>query len=348
MELKFNHSITSLAQEIVETWLTPTTIVCPWCGKGCAEFTETHIVCGCGIENSAALFFAKVMGCETEDAEKFLLDRQHGYWTAETNPQKPKRKTKTSQKKPSRLQQSFALFGAQASGFAAYLRVRRSREANGAYRWLSSRGFTQKDLERFRIGVFPFKYYLNTYEARQAFGFLRGRITIPLADEQGRTAGFIGRKIDGVDPTWSDGKYVCSKSTQNFSKGTNLHLLHEAREAIAEKGWLCITEGYLDAPALHIAGLTNSCAIGTRLITEQQIEQVKELNVPVVIALDSDTAGETGGDQVETKLSEQGIKTARYRWQAKDANEYLRKWMSSWRETEAPLQKLKAIGEALT
>ena len=302
---------------------------CLWCGaRTCRLEGEKLSCCSCGAHCGPARVFAKATGVSPEVASAFLADRAAGGYieaempSAKRHPLRPRPRPKKN--KPD-LTRSFHVFGAQASGFAAALRTRRGREANRAYRWLSHRGFRQQDLTRFRIGVFPHRWKLDTAEAR-AYGYLRGRITIPLADQNGRTAGFIGRRIPGVEPAWDGGKYVSSRSTKNFSKGRCVHLLADAAPHAAEKGWLCLTEGYLDAPALHIAGVANTAAAGTRLLAADQIPLIAALGLPVLVAMDSDTAGEDGGDRTERALAAAGVKTGRYRWPAKDAAEHLRPW----------------------
>ena len=115
----------------------------------------------------------------------------------------------------------------------------------------------------------------------------RGRLTFPIRDVAGRVIAFGGRLVDG-----EGAKYINSPEGAIYSKRRNLYLLHEARNAIREKGRSILVEGYMDALRLHLNGYTEAVAsLGTSL-TEEQARLLKRFGDRCCICYDSDTAGQ--------------------------------------------------------
>lgn len=116
----------------------------------------------------------------------------------------------------------------------------------------------------------------------------RKRVMFPIWDIRGRVIGFGGRALeDGQEP-----KYLNSPESSLFDKGRNLYALHLAKGAMRDQDQAIIVEGYMDVIACHQAGVTNVVAsLGTALTAEQG--RLLLLQTPrVVIAYDSDTAGQ--------------------------------------------------------
>ena len=115
----------------------------------------------------------------------------------------------------------------------------------------------------------------------------RGRLMFPIRDIAGRVIAFGGRLVDG-----EGAKYINSPEGELFSKRRNLYLLHEARNAIRERGRSILVEGYMDALRLHLCGFTEAVAsLGTSL-TEEQARLLKRFSDRCYICYDSDTAGQ--------------------------------------------------------
>ena len=115
----------------------------------------------------------------------------------------------------------------------------------------------------------------------------RGRLMFPVCDMQGRVLGFGARKLGRARGP----KYVNSPATAIFNKSELLYGAHHARAAAAKAGAVIVVEGYIDALAMHQAGIVNTVALMGTAISEQQIAALKRLATTVVLMLDGDDAG---------------------------------------------------------
>ena len=115
----------------------------------------------------------------------------------------------------------------------------------------------------------------------------RGRLMFPIRDIAGRVIAFGGRLVDG-----EGAKYINSPEGEIYSKRRTLYLLHEARNAIRERGRSILVEGYMDALRLHLCGFPEAVAsLGTSL-TEDQARLLKRFSDRCYICYDSDAAGQ--------------------------------------------------------
>ncbi|MDR1797712.1 MAG: DNA primase [Clostridiales Family XIII bacterium] len=122
----------------------------------------------------------------------------------------------------------------------------------------------------------------------------RSRVMFPIVNPRGKVIGFGGRDLTG-DP--KAGKYINSKESQAFSKGYNLYALHKAQTAIREKGFAILVEGYMDAVALHMHGVTNAVAQLGTAFTPHQAKLLSRYTKNVVLALDSDASGRKAAEE---------------------------------------------------
>jgi DNA primase len=109
----------------------------------------------------------------------------------------------------------------------------------------------------------------------------------PVCDVQGRVLGFGARKLGNARGP----KYVNSPAGAIYSKGQLLFAAHHARAAAAKAGAVIVVEGYLDALAMHQAGICNTVALMGTAATEHQIAGLKRLAPTVVLMFDADEAG---------------------------------------------------------
>ena len=111
------------------------------------------------------------------------------------------------------------------------------------------------------------------------------RLIFPIFDIKDNVIAFGGRVLDDKMP-----KYLNSKETITYVKNRNLYLLNYARKEKLD--YILIVEGYMDAVSLQKNGLTNVVAsLGTAL-TENQAMLIKKYTNKVVVAYDSDAAGQ--------------------------------------------------------
>ena len=94
----------------------------------------------------------------------------------------------------------------------------------------------------------------------------------PIADRQGRIAGFGGRIMGDGQP-----KYLNTPATPIFDKRGTLYALHLAADSIRDRDAGVIVEGYMDAIAAHQHGFTNVVASMGTALTESQVGLLKSL-----------------------------------------------------------------------
>lgn len=112
------------------------------------------------------------------------------------------------------------------------------------------------------------------------------RITIPLRDKFGRTAGFRTRSTDGSSP-----KSIATRSNHPLDVPP-VYGLYEARRAIRDKGYVILVEGEVDVWQMASHGFENVVATLGSKLNKNQIEYLNSLNIRDVILLpDADEAG---------------------------------------------------------
>ena len=128
----------------------------------------------------------------------------------------------------------------------------------------------------------------------------RGRLMFPIHDELGNCIAFGARALkDGDEP-----KYLNSPDSPLFSKGRTLYALHQARRAIIEAKHALIVEGYVDALALHAAGVRNVVATLGTALTKEHARTLQRMAERITLVFDPDAAGERAADRaVETFLA---------------------------------------------
>lgn len=116
----------------------------------------------------------------------------------------------------------------------------------------------------------------------------RNRLIIPIRDERGRVIGFGARALAAED----NPKYLNSPQTVLFDKSRTLFGLDMAKTTIREGETAVIVEGYMDAIQAHQAGFKNVVAQMGTAMTETQLRLLTRSAKRIVLALDSDAAGQ--------------------------------------------------------
>ncbi len=211
-----------------------------------------------------------------------------------------------------------------------------------ALKYLENRGITKDIIKEFNIGLaldkrddlynillkknyslqdlsdlgLVNKINLNVYDT-----FIN-RIMIPIENLQGNVVGFTGRIYNGEEDT---AKYLNTKETKIFKKGSILFNYHNARNAIRETKTVVVVEGNMDAITLSAKGIKNVVALMGVAISQVQIDTLKKLNVPIILMLDNDAAGLDATLKNGELLRKAGIDTRVVRLSgAKDPDEYIR------------------------
>ncbi len=116
----------------------------------------------------------------------------------------------------------------------------------------------------------------------------RDRVIFPIINTRGEPVAFGGRIINDKSPA---PKYINSPQTPLFNKSRELFGLYQSRKDISQKGYVIITEGYLDVITTYQYGFRNVVApLGTAL-TEGHLKKLSPLTKKILIVFDADQAG---------------------------------------------------------
>ena len=119
------------------------------------------------------------------------------------------------------------------------------------------------------------------------YDFFRGRIIFPLFDHRGNVTGFSARALNDNDLP----KYINTKETPVYHKGSMFFGLKEAKDEIKQKKDAIIVEGEFDAISLYREGIKNVVAIKGTALTENQVNLLARFTPKVTLCLDKDSAG---------------------------------------------------------
>lgn len=122
----------------------------------------------------------------------------------------------------------------------------------------------------------------------QAFDFFKNRIMFPLFDHRGNVAGFSGR---AMDTDYYGGKYINSRETPVYHKGSMFFGLNMAKDEIKKQDRVIVTEGEFDAIALYSQGFKNAIAIKGTALTEDQANLLSRFTLNISLCFDQDPAG---------------------------------------------------------
>ncbi len=127
---------------------------------------------------------------------------------------------------------------------------------------------------------------------RRSYDRYRHRLMFPIWDESGRVIAFGGRALEGGEVANSDAKYINSPESDLFHKSQVLFAWHLARPEVSKRDGVIITEGYMDAIALHEGGFPNTVATLGTALTAQHVHLLKRMAPKTVwLCFDGDSAG---------------------------------------------------------
>ncbi len=179
---------------------------------------------------------------------------------------------------------------------------------------LRKAGYTDREMkDAFLCGV--------SQKNGRAYDMFRDRVMFPVFDSTGNVIAFSGRDVGGQDQR----KYVNSSDTPAFQKRRNLFALNFAKNHCQEQLVLC--EGNIDVVSLHDAGIENAVAsLGTAL-TEEQARVMAKYTKQVVLAYDSDEAGQRAVHRAMGIFAKVGLDVRVLRMEgAKDPDEFIRRF----------------------
>lgn len=136
--------------------------------------------------------------------------------------------------------------------------------------------------------------------------FFFGRLMFPLYDHRGNVIGFSGRILVDNDKT---SKYINTRETVVYHKGSVFFGLNSSKEAIKKENKAIIMEGEFDVIAAFQEGVTNTVAIKGTALTEDQVSLLSRFTTNVALCLDSDNAGQEAMRRSLPILEKKGITT---------------------------------------
>ena len=288
--------------------------LCPFHGEKTPSFIvspsrQTYHCFGCGAHGNAVGFLMEHAGLSFPDAVRELAGRL-GLAIPEDDAS-PQERSRAAEQRERR-----ATLGEVLARAADH--YRRALKANPrAVDYLKGRGLTGEIAARFGLGYAPegwrslasaFPRYddplleeaglvivrddgdAGTGETaaaeRQRYDRFRDRIMFPIRSVQGDVIGFGGRVIGAGEP-----KYLNSPETPVFSKGRELYGLYEARQALRQRGYVLVVEGYMDVVALAQSGFANAVATLGTACTAEHVHKLFRFTESVVFSFDGDEAG---------------------------------------------------------
>ena len=116
----------------------------------------------------------------------------------------------------------------------------------------------------------------------------RNRLIIPICRDTGSVIAFGGRAVD----TDQQPKYLNSPETPIYSKGRTLYGLNLSKNAIRQRKFAILVEGYFDFAQVYQAGFQGVVASCGTALTPQQAQQLRRFTSKVVLSFDPDAAGQ--------------------------------------------------------
>ncbi len=307
--------------------------LCPFHSEKTGSFfiypqTQSFYCFGCGAGGDVITFLKRIENLEYIEAVKLLAQKSGVPIPEDTMDDKTVRqKARTLE-----INRETARF---------YHRCLISEQGKAAYQYFINRGRTPKIIRHFGLGYAPddwnsLRDHLKSKGFKEEdiensgicvrskkgglYDRFRGRVIFPIIDLRGNVVGFGGRSLGDREP-----KYLNSSDTPVFKKSKNLFALNFAKSSKAKS--LILAEGYMDVIAIHQAGFDNAVAtLGTSL-TEEQARLIAQYTDTVIIAYDSDGAGQTATKRAINIFSEVGVKVNILSIPgAKDPDEFLQKY----------------------
>lgn len=151
---------------------------------------------------------------------------------------------------------------------------------------VGKKGHKSEDLEKAGL-VIPTSHLPSS--PSRYYDRFRDRLMFPLMDHRGNICGFAGRVLD---PEVKEAKYVNTPETLIYHKSELLYPLQVTKEEIKKENSAIVVEGELDAISSYQIGVKNVVAIKGSALTEEQVRLLKRFSEDLILALDTDIAGD--------------------------------------------------------
>jgi len=156
-----------------------------------------------------------------------------------------------------------------------------SLDVDRRHPYLARRGIDGATASHFGVGYFSGR------------GLMRGRIAIPIHDDQGRLVAYCGRTVEGGDPRY--------RFPAGFQKSQVLFNYHRARGAAGDR--VIVVEGFFDCMRVHQAGFAGVVALMGARLSRAQKEPLTGRFSKIVLLLDGDATGRAATTQIAGSLA---------------------------------------------
>jgi DNA primase len=277
--------------------------LCPFHGEKSPSFSvspskQFYHCFGCGKNGNAISFLMEHAGMGFVEAVQDLA-QQVGMQVPQDDISPAERERQAAQKR----QQASLTDVLERAGDAYRKQL---KEGAHAVEYLKKRGVSGAICSRYGLGYAPagwrhlasvFPQYddpqlqeagliIVNEDDDKRYDRFRDRIMFPIRNVKGECIGFGGRVLGDEKP-----KYLNSPETPLFHKGRELYGLFEARNALREKGYALVTEGYMDVVALAQLGFPNAVATLGTACTPEHVHKLFRFTDAVVFSFDGDAAG---------------------------------------------------------
>jgi len=269
---------------------------------------------GCGVGGDVFSFVMAMEKCEFLEAVRTVAEK--------CGIPIPKPRARTPEEKRE-IHQRAALveMHREAAAFFAQ-QLEATAEGRAACAYLEDRGLDPEALTRFALGYAPsagdvlYRHLKQKYPDKllelsglvvrdpggRLYDRFRRRIMFPIANELGKVVAFGGRALGDDLP-----KYLNSPETPIYSKSNVLYHLDRAKEAVRQRDFGVLVEGYMDTIGAARAGVANVVASCGTSLAEAQVKLLGRFTRRVVVNYDPDTAGQAATERSLAILLEHGF-----------------------------------------
>src|SRR5216684_1111542 len=292
--------------------------LCPFHQEKTPSFTVSPIkqifYCfGCGKGGDVYNFVMDMEKCEFPEAVKVVAEK--------CGIAIPRHKERSPEERKENQQRSVLVEMHREAQTFFVKQLEGTPEGKAARAYLEDRGLDKDTIARFGIGYAPSggdallrqlkpKYsdkllvdsglVSRDQSAGRLFDRFRRRITFPISNESGKIVAFGARALGDDMP-----KYLNSPESPIYSKSNVLYHMDRAKEGIRREDFAILVEGYMDAIAVALAGISNVVASCGTSLAEPQIKLLGRFTRRVIVNYDPDTAGQAATERSLSLLLEQ-------------------------------------------
>ena len=308
--------------------------LCPFHSEKTPSFvvypeSQSFYCFGCGAGGDAISFIMRAENLEYIEAVKFLAEKA-GLPMPEN----------TAEDRTGKRRMRILEMNREAARFFHQCLVK--GEDRRGLEYLANRGMDKKMIIRFGLGYAPDSWNALRDHLQQkgysweemldaalvikgrngsVYDTFRGRVIFPIIDLRGNVIGFGGRVLSSDKGP----KYLNSSDTLAYKKSRNLFAMNFAKNAADKRLILC--EGYMDTVSMHQAGFDNAVATLGTALTPEQARLIAHYTDEVILAYDSDEAGQKATRRATALFDEIGVKVRVLKIEgAKDPDEFIKKY----------------------